>query len=296
MSTPSQVRIACVQTNVRFGKPEANARAAAKTLRELGDQGVQIAVFPEAFLTGYVVRTREEAESIAIFGAGPDPEQAEIDAQGAILGEGLDVLFEAALESDITVFVGFAEACDDGRLRNAVAVLEPGSMPRVVHKTHLPELGLDKFVDAGSSLEPVPTRFGRIGVFVCFDLRPPEPARVLSLLGARLLVLPTNWPVGAEFAPDFISPVRAAENKVFLATCNRVGKENGFEFIGRSGIYSPSGKTLAKAGPGVEKIIADIDLSEAENKRTTVIPGEYESEAFASRRPELYRPITRPLG
>ncbi len=110
-----------------------------------------------------------------------------------------------------------------------------------------------------------------------------------------MIVLPTNWPDGAIFAPTHIAPVRAAENRVFLATCNRVGNENGFGFVGLSGIYSPTGEALARADDRPEIISADLDLSQARTKRTVTIPGKYETDVFGSRRPELYGPLTDPL-
>jgi predicted amidohydrolase len=81
---------------------------------------------------------------------------------------------------------------------------------------------------------------------------------------------------------------RAAENRVFMATCHRVGKDKEFCFIGKSKIIDPEGKILASAGDDEEVIRAEIDLSQARQKRTRVVPGKYEMTVFASRRPELY--------
>ena len=123
----------------------------------------------------------------------------------------------------------------------------------------------------------------------------PEPTRVLSLKGAELILLPTNWPEGAEISADYNAVVRAAENRVFFATCDRVGEENGFSFIGKSKIVAPNGKILAAAGAIEETIVADIDLSQARQKRAVIRPGEYEFEALASRRPELYGALAEPV-
>lgn len=286
-------RIACVQHNVKFGDPLANAKRAARTLADLAGQGVQLAVFPEGYLTGYCVDSCQAAEHIAIYGAQLDPEQAVIEAQGYEVGEGIDLLLEASLEHDIMAVVGFAEATDDGTLYNSAILLEPGREPRTYRKSHLPHLGLDRFVRAGSELPVFDTRIGPLGILICFDLRGPEAARVLALGGARLIVLPTNWPEAAAFAADAVPPVRAAENRIFVATCNRVGEENGFRFIGRSGVYDVSGKALAKAGDREEILIADLDLAAAECKKNVVIPGVYESDVFASRQPVLYGPLSR---
>ena len=148
-------------------------------------------------------------------------------------------------------------------------------------------MGADRFCSAGDALQPIDTPWGRLGILVCFDLRFPEPARSLALRGAELILVPTNWPQGAEVSADHIAVARAAENRVFVATCNRVGEERGFRFIGRSKIVGIDGKVLAAAESGETVLIADLDLALARQKRRVVIPGEYETDAFA-RRPELY--------
>ncbi|HSH96128.1 MAG TPA: nitrilase-related carbon-nitrogen hydrolase, partial [Roseimicrobium sp.] len=102
----------------------------------------------------------------------------------------------------------------------------------------------------------------------------------------------TNWPVGAEISAEVIAVARAAENRVFVATCNRVGEENGFQFIGLSKVIAPSGKILASAGPAETVIIADLNLEEARQKTIVNIPGKYETAIFESRRPELYGRIS----
>jgi predicted amidohydrolase len=236
-------------------------------------------VFPEAYLTGYCVECVEDARSIAL----PSSHEA------------LALLQSVCDETGILCVVGYAEAVSDTVLRNTVALLEPGKPAQTYSKTHLPELGYDKFVERGDHLNVFDTSIGKIGMIICYDLRPPEAARVLALKGAELIVLPTNWPVGAEISADFVAVARAAENRVFLATCDRVGVENGFQFIGKSKIISPTGKVLAAAGDQEETIFATIDLAEARQKRTVNVPGKYEMEVFASRNPQLYDVIVNPI-
>lgn len=270
------MRIACVQCDVVYGDPEANASRVESKHRELARHGSELVVFPEACLTGYCVDSADEALRIAIEG----PPNGVFER-----------LQQAVDDTRCLMVVGFAEATD-GRVANAAALLEPDVPPRVYRKTHLPELGLDKHVVPGDALPVFDTRLGRVGILICFDLRHPEPTRVLALKGADLVVLPTNWPVGANVAAEHMAIARAAENRVFLAACNRVGTENGFEFIGRSKIVGPTGAVFAAADAEEEVIVADIDLSEARLKRNVVVPGKYETDAVASRRPELYDRLT----
>ncbi|RYG30030.1 carbon-nitrogen hydrolase family protein [bacterium] len=269
------VVLSLVQTDVAFGDPGENVSRALAFLRRLKSEGSDLVVFPEAYVTGYAVDDEAGAAGIAIS------------------AEDLTPLKEACDELDILCVVGFAERDAEGAIRNSAALFEPGVAPRVYRKTHLPYLGLDRFVTPGDELPVYDTRLGRIGILICFDLRPPEATRTLALSGADILLLPTNWPEGAEVSADSLAPARANENKIFVATCNRVGEENGFRFIGRSGIYDVSGRPLAKAGDEETVLTAEIDLSNARQKRTVLIPGRYETEVFASRRPELYGSVAR---
>jgi len=279
------MKIACVQANVVFNNPKANACRAIDDLTRLKSQGVEIAVFPEAFLTGYCVESSEDAMKIAI----------------ATDSEPIQMLRKACDDLDIMAVVGFAETSQEPKAQspapsvyNAAALFEPGKEPRFYRKSHLPELGLDKFVCGGHGpLDIFETRIGKIGLLICFDFRMPEATRVLALKGAQILILPTNWPEGAQVTADYVAIARAAENRIFIATCDRVGEENGFKFIGKSKIVHPSGKVLASAGDAEETLMADIDLAEADQKRVVTVPGKYEVEVFKARRPELYSELTR---
>lgn len=277
------MKIACVQTNVVFGHPAENAGKAILTIKELAAKSVDLIVFPEAFLTGYCVASREEALSISldVDARTPDVEHGHAPIE-AIRGE-------CEMHDMMCVF-GFAEK-DGENIYNSAALIEPGRPIRYYRKTHIPHMGLDRFAGAGDELKVFDTRIGKIGILICFDQRYPEATRTLVLQGAELIVLPTNWPRGAEVSAEHISIARAAENRVFLAACNRCGEENGSKFIGRSGIYGIDGEVLAKAGSGEEILIADIELARARDKHRVVIPGEYETDILGVRRPELYREI-----
>ena len=274
------MRIACVQDDVVFANPAANTDFVIQKLQSLKAQDVDLAVFPEAFLTGYCVGSPIEARNIAL----PIDERF------------LSRIGEAVDKFDIGCVVGYTAQAGDSGLINAAMLFEPGQPRRAYIKSHLPHLGFDRFAKPGNKLDVFDTRWGKIGILICFDLRPPEAARTLALKGAELIVLPTNWPIGAEVSADHVGIARAAENKVFFATCNRTGTENGTTFIGRSKIIHCSGRVLAEAGDGKETIIADIDLAEARQKRIVNIPGEYEMEVFACRQPDLYLPITQKDG
>jgi predicted amidohydrolase len=265
---PNPLRLSCVQIDVYHGNAQHNIGRLLRNVAVLAEQGVNLAVFPECALTGYGAADADEAWRIAL-----EPSQ-------------LDPIAEAACNLKMGILVGTLLR-DGETVVNAAILFLPDGRRHEYRKTHLPFMGADRFATPGDKLEPVDTPWGRIGVLVCFDLRFPEPARTLALKGAELILVPTNWPDGAVISAEHICIARAAENRVFVASCNRVGDERGFHFIGRSKIISVDGEVLASASDGEAVLTADLRLELAQSKRRIVIPGEYETDAFA-RRPELY--------
>lgn len=274
-------RIANVQVGVAFGDPLKNLEKLFYTCQSLAEVQVDLAVFPECFLTGYCVDNRLDAEAISL---GRNSSVSESQAK--------QILNEIASEFAMHLVVGYAGLDDDGTLYNGACLVTPSGDLHEYRKSHLPELGFDKFATAGNELPVFDTTIGRIGILICFDMRFPEAARTLALAGADMIVIPTNWPRGAQCSSEHICIARAAENRVFVITSNRVGEENGFEFIGLSKIISPTGEVLRSLGSSEAVGIADIDLLEARTKRTVTIPGKYETDVFA-RRPELYGRLTQ---
>jgi predicted amidohydrolase len=266
------MKVAAVQMDVFFGKTSANVARVVRHLNTLKTQKVDLAVFPEAALTGYCVDSVEEARAIAI-------EHTDKSALSEIQ-RNVDSL-------DLCAALGYTERVGD-ELYNVAAFFEPGQPLRTYRKTHLPFLGFDRFAQPGDRLEVWNTRLGRIAMLICFDLRFPEAARTVALKGAELIILPTNWPIGAEVSAEHIAIARAAENKIYLVACNRVGTEGGFRFIGKSKIIDPSGRVLAGAEAFDVIIVAEVNLAESREKRRIIIPGKYETETFSTRRVDLY--------
>ncbi len=127
---------------------------------------------------------------------------------------------------------------------------------------------------------------------ICYDGAFPETARVLTLLGADLLVLPTNWPTHTECIAEHMVPTRAMENTVYVMAVNRVGVESGFRFIGLSSIADPDGTILTRAGVEAEETFcADIDPIRSRTKRLVRVPGGHEINRIADRRPAFYESL-----
>jgi len=268
------LKLAVVQTDVAYGDLEKNLDKILAYLESESAAGTDLVVFPECAATGYVANSLEEAQTVAIPPTGLQP------------------IEDACKRLGIHALVGYAELQPEA-IYNTADLFSPEGRIFSYRKSHLPFIGIDRFTAPGNELEIVETKFGKIGILICYDQRAPENARTLALKGADLILLPTNWPEGAEMSANHISRARAAENHVFYACCNRVGTEKGTRFIGQSKILNPSGKTLAEAGDEETTIRAEFDLAIARDKRVVIEAGIYEYDVFQDRRPDLYEPITK---
>ncbi len=274
-----RITVASVQFDPQFMDASQNLdkiEALSRRAKEVHE--ADLIVFPEGAVTGYCFKSREEAASVAISQEGP--ECARLKALAAALNASL--------------VVGTVEE-KAGEIYNSVWFIEPDGGVFTYHKSHLPYLGVDRFVKEGDCAGGVfDTRFGKIGLIVCYELRFPESARVAALGGARLILQPTNLPEGGESHPDFLTRARACENRVHFVSCNRIGTERGFTFIGRSQIVDFGGTVLAECPRGEEGIIAaTLDLTPCEDKDIIGTPGERELYLFRHRRWDLYGPLAQ---
>ena len=265
------MRVAVAQIDPKLGEKQRNLETCLGRLEEAAAAGASLLVLPECAIPGYMYESAEEALPFAEEIPGPSTE----------------ALAEACRRLDVYAVCGLLER-DGDLLRNAAVLVGPDGLVGTYRKTHLPFLGVDRFVAAGDELTVYETPLGRIGVEICYDLRFPEVTRTLALRGADIVAHPTNFPLAAKGQTELITVARAAENRIYLLTANRVGKERWGEFCGWSQIVDPFGKRLAEAG-GTEEalLVAEIDVEKARDK-DYVVPGQYELYLFRDRRPDLY--------
>jgi predicted amidohydrolase len=276
-------RIAAAQIDCRLGDKYANLETVRSTLAMAATQDARLVVFPECALTGYCFESKTAAWPHAESLPGPTSEALASDCRR--LG--------------VWVVVGMLERDDRSEaLYNACALIGPQGLRAGYRKIHRPCLGVDRFVTPGERPFAVHDLGGlRVGMSICYDGSFPESTRVLTLLGADLVVLPTNWTTGARNTAQYVVPARAMENHIYYAAVNRVGAERGFQFIGQSQIADCTGDLLtAKAGNTAEILYADIDPARARAKQIVKIPGVYEVNRVADRRPEMYGLLCEPRG
>ncbi len=272
--------ISGIQMDIRILDKSYNLDKILTYAKEARRNGAQIAIFPELALTGYCFSSVEEAIPIS------EP----------VPGPSTNAIHKICKELDILILVGLIEK-ENRKYFNSSALVGPNGLIGKYRKIHLPFIGLDRFAFEGDiPFKVYNTKLGMFGWVICYDGSFPESIRVLTLGGAELVALITNWPEGAETVPRYIVPARAIENRINYIAVNRIGSERGFRFIGQSKIVDYVGNTLAEADSNKEEIIyAEIDLEKAKNKRTVIIPGEFEMDRIKDRRPQFYKPVSDPI-
>ncbi len=263
-----------VQCNVRLHEPATNTAVVCDEIAATaGESGAHLVVFPEAALTGYVFESMEEALDGAVAADGPE----------------LAAVADACRSTDAWTIVGAVERADGG-VYNAAFLIGPDGIAGRYRKVHTLCLGVDRFVRRGDGFEVWDLSIGRIGINICYDGAFPESSRTLKLLGAQLIVLPTNWPMLHMKREQ--TQMRAYENHVNYFAVNRVGEERGTVFPGGSMAVGPRGELLAEAGNGPERIVVEFDMAASDRNRVVLTPGDYEFDYVADRRPDTYRSVT----
>lgn len=269
---------AAVQMEPLLLQAEANLRRIIDLLNEAIHLGAQVVVFPECALSGYAL-SAEEAQHIA------EP----------IPGPATQRISQICGRAQVVASIGMIEKGPDGHCYNAAVLIGRQGVLGRYRKTHLPHLGVDRYLQPGRKIEkPFESPYGRLGLLVCYDLRFPEPMRVLALQGAQVVLLSTAWPKAATLYPEFMARARSAENGIYLVAANRIGEERGTAYLGRSIISGPDGELLAEASSEHEMILlADIDPLCSDQKDRIFVPGAYELHLFGDRRPELYKALAQ---
>jgi len=233
------MRVAVAQLDPKLAEKERNLDACLARLDEAVADGAELVVFPECAIPGYMFESADEAMPYAEEIPGPSTE----------------ALADAAARTGAHVCCGLIER-DGDRLHNAAVLIGPGGLVGTYRKTHLPFLGVDRFVVPGDELPVWDTPLGRIGVEICYDLRFPEVTRQLVDAGADLVLVPSEWVRGPlkEAHWRTLATARAIENTVYLAAADHAPPIG----VGNSLIVDPMGVELAGLGEEVGTAIAWI--------------------------------------
>ena len=262
-----------VQFTPEFGEKEKNLSRMQELVENVT---ADVIVFPELCTTGYFFLSRDEVAEFAEPVAGPSGEFFQ----------------DMARNKNAVIVAGFAE-CQQTNFYNSCLVVVPEvKIPYVYRKTHLfyKEHACFDPGDTGFFVVEDKKRDVFIGPMVCYDWRFPESARVLTLLGADLIVCPANLVTEAWRR---VMPARAIENNVYLAVANRAGlekrKDEELRFKGYSAIYDFNGQEIRVAGEKKDEVLlAEIYPSKTRDKSFNTI-----NDVLTDRQPQHYGPLTR---
>lgn len=240
-------------------------------VRKAAEQGAQVICLQELFSTPYFCIDHNEEY---------------FDWAEPADGEMSESLKELAEELKVVIIAPFFEKRGKGIYHNSLLVIDAdGSVAGIYRKMHIPDdPGFhEKYYftpgEEDQGYKVFDTAYGRIGTLICWDQWFPEAARITALKGADIIFYPTA--IGTlsgesseekkkfHDAWETIQRSHAIANGCFVASVNRVGKENGTRFWGGSFVSGPFGEILAKAGESEEILIAEIDTAGIESQRRT---------------------------
>jgi predicted amidohydrolase len=273
------VKVAAVQMNPKLMQNEKNLEKMLLRIQEAAAKGVQLIVFPECALTGYLFRSREEALPYA----------------GTIPGPATDKTADLCRKLGVYVVFGLLEI-DNGYLYNAAVLVGPDGLVGSYRKTHIPMSGVDCFVKPGDKpFEVFRTPIANIGILIWHDITFPETARILMLQGADIIIVPTNWPRKYDIVSKHMINTRAVENFVHIIACDRVGVERKGKFLGQSKVVNARGMTKIRGSISKEEILySEVDIAFARIKFIPGFDGGVLFDMIKDRRPEFYVDIARP--
>jgi len=224
----------------------ANMKTAEQGIRQAAGQGAQIICLQELFRTPYFCQTE-------------DHEHFKLAEE--IPGPSTQAMSKLASELEVVLILPLFEKRSTGIYHNTAMIIDAdGSMAGRYRKMHIPDdPGFYEkfyFTPGDTGFQTISTRYGKIGVLICWDQWFPEAARLTALSGAQILFYPTA--IGYQAFDESVAEKQARAwqtiqkahsiaNGVFTVVVNRVGQENELNFWGKSFVSDPFGEVLVEA-------------------------------------------------
>jgi len=256
--------------------PEANLKKTLALAERAARRGAQIISTQELFRSPYFCQSEDHKN---------------FELAETIPGPSSDAFCRLAKKHRVVIVASLFEKRAAGVYHNTAAIIDAdGTLLGCYRKMHIPDdpLYYEKFYFTPGDLgfRAWQTRYGKIGVLICWDQWYPEAARLTALPGAQILFYPTaiGWhprekkKLGERQhdAWQLIQRSHAVANGCYVAAVNRIGHEildgvggDGIEFWGQSFVAGTSGEILAKASATKEEIlIVPVDLAQVDDTRT----------------------------
>ena len=273
MPAPTSVTLGLLQ-HACAADPAANLRTTLAAAERAAKDGAQIICTQELFRSQYFCQSEDHAN---------------FQLAEPIPGPSTAAFQKLARKHKVVVIASLFEKRASGLYHNTAVIIDAdGALLGSYRKMHIPDdpLFYEKFYFTPGDLgfRAWQTRYGKIGVLICWDQWYPEAARLTAMQGAEILFYPTaiGWHPGekAEYgvnqhgAWETIQRAHAVANGCFVAVTNRIGLEqpiggDGLEFWGQSFVAGTSGQILGKASVNKpENLLVAVELAKVDVTRT----------------------------
>lgn len=227
------IKVSAIQMYPVLGDAHNNQLKINTLAHEALKNGSKIIVFPELATCGYAIQNRELLKKVSI------------DPHNSIF---INKLKKLSKKFNAVIVMGIPEK-ENNKIYNSALIISSGSIAGTYRKVNLWDTEKSIF-DPGTYPLPVfDTVVGRLGALICYDLWKVDTPKEFSNRDINFMVVPTNWvtinkeggqsktnPIGLQLAQS-----NAKLQKVAYICADRVGSENGIEFIGNSGVINSKG-------------------------------------------------------
>jgi predicted amidohydrolase len=264
-----KIKLALAQMASKRENKEENLKKIEEITVKAKNQNADLVIFPELFLTGYVIRDQiyELAETV------PGPSTQRIE--------------RIAKETGVHIIFGMPELSEKTRatVYNTSVFVGPNGIIGKYRKMYLPTHSVfeeKRHFRPGYQTAAFETPIGKIGLCICYDLFFPEVTRLTRLKGAQLIVCISASPAVRRSYFEILTAARALENTAYLAYVNLVGVEDGLQFWGGSRLVGPTGEVIVKAKYDEEDFVTcNVSYADIRSAETAV-------PTLKDLRPELY--------
>ena len=262
----SRIKVGLGQLAPKLGQLSENLQSHHGMIADARAQGVELLVFPELGLTGYLLQDLNSEVAMSAH-----------DERLAELGRAA---------GDMSVVVGFVEESDDHQLYISAALFEDGELQHVYRKSYLPNYGLfdeRRFFAAGNRIEAVDSRVGvRLGICICEDFWHLPVPYLLALDGAQILINISSSPgrdvaavveggLGSANSWRTLMSAYAELTTSYVVFVNRVGVDESVTFWGGSQVIDPAGDVRYEA-PLLDEglFVTEIDMDDVRRERVSL--------------------------
>ncbi len=261
-----KLTLSLAQMPITLGDTKRNLSQMEKLSAEAARRGSHLVVFPELWTSGYALDRARDLASPLNTGTFAQVSTVATQHKISILGSMLELRGETVSNS-------------------APFIAPNGRLQGVYRKLHLFKLMKEhQYLQAGQSPLLLDLPWGKTGIAICYDLRFPELFRRYALEGARIILLPAEWPAERINHWRVLLQARAIENQLYIVAVNTIGTIGDTRFGGHSMVVDPWGSILVEAGDEAALLTLDLDLDRVEQVRQRI-------PVFDDRRPELYESL-----